>query len=157
MTEAPFNEYGSQLPPLAAEYLHERLEHYYELTHGLDQAPSSGRIQGVAAVLMIRVHFAYLIHDTEIEGRNATELAFEHLRRLIVVNAKVREEWAEAFKQREERSESLGAVHLLSHAIWAFKVTGSGAATDLVYREPMVQSPILIRTEQAHVLTDRQT
>jgi hypothetical protein len=37
---------------------------------------------------MIRAHFEYLIHDTEIEGRNATELALEHLRRLIVVNEK---------------------------------------------------------------------
>jgi hypothetical protein len=152
--QAFFNEYASQLPPFAAEYLRDRLEQYQALTHGLDQAPSSGRIQGVAAVLMIRAHFEFLIHDTEIEGRNATELAFEHLRRLIVVNAKIREEWAEAFKQREERSESLGAVHLLSHGIWAFKVTGSGAATDLVYREPLVQSPILQRTARALVLTE---
>jgi hypothetical protein len=149
--QAFFNQYQSQLPPSAAEYLRERLEQYSALTHSLDQAPSSGKIQGVAAVLMIRAHFEYLIHDTEIEGRNATELAFEHLRRLIVVNEKIREDWADAFKQREERSESLGAVHLLSHGIWAFKVTGSGAATDLVYREPLVQSPILQRTARALV------
>jgi hypothetical protein len=152
--QAFFNQYQSQLPPSAAEYLRERLEQYSALTHSLDQAPSSGKIQGVAAVLMIRAHFEYLIHDTEIEGRNATELAFEHLRRLIVVNEKIREDWADAFKQREERSESLGAVHLLSHGIWAFKVTGSGAATDLVYREPLVQSPILQRTARALVLTE---
>lgn len=55
--QAFFNRYRSELPPLAAEYLRERLEHYYELTHALDQAPSSGKIQGVAAVLMIRAHF----------------------------------------------------------------------------------------------------
>jgi hypothetical protein len=149
-----FDQYRSQLPSLAAEYLQERLQHYYELTQGLQQALSSGKIQGVAAVLMIRAHFEYLIHDTEIEARNATELAFEHLRRLIVVNEKIQEEWAEAFKQREERSESLGAVHLLSHGIWAFKVTGSGAATDLVYREPLIQSPVLQRTARALVLTE---
>jgi uncharacterized protein YpbB len=96
------DQYRSQLPSLAAEYLQERLQHYDELTQGLQQAPSSGRIQDVAAVLMIRAHFEYLIHDTEIEARNATELAFEHLRRLIVVNEKIQKEWAEAFKQREE-------------------------------------------------------
>jgi hypothetical protein len=45
-------------------------------------------------------------------------------------------------------------VHLLSHGIWAFKVTGSGAATDLVYREPLVQSPILQRTARTLVLTE---
>ena len=105
-----FDQYRAQLPPLAAEYLGERLQQYSHLTHALDQAPGSGKIQGVAAVLMIRAHFEYLIHDTEIEGRNATELAFEHLRRMIVVNAKIREEWEEAFEKREERSESLGAV-----------------------------------------------
>jgi hypothetical protein len=152
--QAFFDQYRSQMPPYAEKYLLERLQHYYEMTHALDQAPSSGKIQGVAAVLMIRAHFEYLIHDTEVEGRNATDLAFEHLRRLIVVNEKTREEWTAAFEQREERSESLGAVHLLSHGIWAFKITGSGAATDLVYQEPLVQSPILQRTARALVLTE---
>lgn len=70
------------------------------------------------------------------------------------MNKKIQGEWEEAFKQREERSESLGAVHLLSHGIWAFKVTGSGAATDLVYREPLIQSAILQRTARALVLTE---
>jgi hypothetical protein len=152
--QAFFDQYRSQIPDPAAEYLRDRLLQYDALTHSLDQAPSSGRIQGVAAALMIRAHFEYLIHDTEIEGRNATELAFEHLRRLIAVNAKIREEWTQVFDQREERSEQLGAVHLLSHGIWAFKVTDSGAATDLVYREPLVQSPILQRTARALVLTE---
>jgi hypothetical protein len=43
--QAFFDQYRSQLPPLAAEYLRERLEHYTQLTYALDQAPSSGKIR----------------------------------------------------------------------------------------------------------------
>ncbi len=32
--------------------------------------------------------------------------------------------------------EKLGAVHLLLHGIWAFKVDAAGARTDLVFQEP---------------------
>src|SRR5437764_7801406 len=103
-----YSLHKTEIPILAAEYLHERMEHYYELTQPLSTAPSSGKIQAIAPLLMIRAKFEYLIRDTEIEGRNATELAFEHLRRLIVVDAKVRENWEAALKEREERSEGLG-------------------------------------------------
>jgi hypothetical protein len=49
------------------------------------------------------------------------------------------------------------AVHLLSHGIWAFKVAGAGAATDLVYGEPLdTESMIIKRTTRALVLTERK-
>jgi hypothetical protein len=150
-----YDQHKDQIPPNAAEYLRDRLDRYDQLVNPLPTAPSSGKIQSIAPVLMIRAHFEYLIRDTEVEGRNATELAFEHLRRSIVVNSKLRTEWEQAFKDREERCEELGAIHLLSHGIWAFKVTGAGAATDLVYGEPLVPgSNPLRRTARALVLTE---
>lgn len=36
----------------------------------------------------------------------------------------------------EVECEKLGAVHLLGHGIWAFKINASGGRTDLVYQEP---------------------
>jgi len=64
--------------------------------------------------------------------RTTTERAFIHLQQLIVADVDCRAKWKAAFNQREEVCETLGAVHLLWHGIWAFKAHGSGARTDLV-------------------------
>jgi hypothetical protein len=67
----------------------------------------------------------------------------------------VRDSWKKGFDAREEECERLEAVHLLSHGLWAFKVKADGAATDLVYNEPVdAQSPTLRRTARAIVLTE---
>jgi hypothetical protein len=58
--------------------------------------------------------------------RPLSERAFQHLQRLIVVD--------EQFGEVE--CEKLGAVHLLWHGIWAFKVDAKGGRTDLVYQQP---------------------
>ena len=47
-----------------------------------------------------------------------------------------RAKWQTAFDEGEVECEKLGAVHLLLHGIWAFKVNAAGARTDLVYQEP---------------------
>lgn len=94
-------------------------------------------VQTLAQLADFRAQFEYLIRDVEIEARAVTELAFEHLRRLIVVDADTRKAWCTAFDTHETHCEKLGAVHLLSHGIWAFKAQGDGAATDLVYNEPL--------------------
>ena len=39
-------------------------------------------------------------------------------------------------EEGEVACEKLGAVHLLLHGIWAFKVDAAGARTDLVFQEP---------------------
>jgi hypothetical protein len=75
--------------------------------------------------------------DSPTEGiRSASELAFMHLQRLIVADGEYREKWQKAFAQHETRCEMLGALHLLWHGIWAFKVDATGGKTDLVYQEP---------------------
>src|ERR1700733_13875963 len=40
----------------------------------------------IAAIATVRSEFEYLIHDSEVEGRNRTEVAFEHLQRMIAVD-----------------------------------------------------------------------
>jgi hypothetical protein len=102
-----------------------------------------------------RSELDYLLRDAEVEVRNAVELAFEHLRRLIAVDETVRTAWRDAFDRHEIRCEQLGSVHLLSHGIWAFKVTGAGAATDLVFADPIhTRAPTVKRTARALVLTE---
>ena len=109
----------------------------------------------LAPLAAFRSEFEYLIRDAEIEGRSLTELAFEHLRRQIVVDKDVRKKWNAAFNRRETACERLGAVHLLSHGIWAFKITAPGAATDLVYGDPLSGRGIVMnRIARALVLTE---
>jgi hypothetical protein len=79
----------------------------------------------------------FFFHDAREKLRSACELAFVHLQRLIVVDEDVRAKWKRAFSDGETKCEKLGAVHLLWHGIWAFKVDASGARTDLVFPEPI--------------------
>ena len=60
-----------------------------------------------------------------------------HLQRLIVADNEYREKWQAAFTAHETHCERLGAVHLLWHGIWAFKVDAAGGRTDIVYQEPL--------------------
>jgi len=79
----------------------------------------------------------YYLFDSQAAIKSRSELAFVHLQRLIAVDQIVQRNWGSAFADREERCEALGAVHLLSHGIWAFKAQASGARTDLVFQEPV--------------------
>jgi hypothetical protein len=46
-------------------------------------------------------------------------------------------------------------VHLLSHGVWAFKVNALGAATDLVWGEPLAnEMPTIERTARTLALTE---
>ncbi len=63
---------------------------------------------------------------------STTERALQHLQRSLLVDELLRQRWLNAFDKREEQIEALGAVHLLSHGIFAFKVNAAGARTDLV-------------------------
>jgi len=102
-------------------------------------------IQLLAPLVAFRSEFEYLIRDVELEQRNLVELAFEHLSRQIVVDEDVQKKWQEAFNTHETRCEKLGAVHLLGHGIWAFKVVAIGGATDLVFGNPVQDSSTAIR------------
>jgi hypothetical protein len=142
---------GANMPEMAARALAELVAAPPRLddTAGFD----ANSLQAITPLFAFRARFDYLIRDSEIEGRNATELSFEHLRRLIEVDANTRAAWKKAFEKNEIACERLGSVHLLSHGIWAFKVQAGGAATDLVYNEPVTPQH-LRRTSRAIVLTE---
>jgi hypothetical protein len=77
-----------------------------------------------------------VLADVQIPLRALSDRAFQHLQRLIAVDDEVRKKWQAAFASGEVDCEKLGAVHLLGHGIWAFKINASGGRTDLVYQEP---------------------
>jgi hypothetical protein len=91
---------------------------------------------GLVAFGAFETELSYLLSDTEQAIRSRSELAFAHLQRSIVVDETFRRKWQDAFADGETACEKLGAVHLLSHGIWAFKVHAEGERTDLVYQEP---------------------
>jgi hypothetical protein len=107
------------------------------LSEDWDSALNTGEMQVLAALAVLRSRFDYAARDSETTARSLVELAFEHLRRSIVVNPDIRRQWEAGLKDRETACERLGAVHLLAHGIWAFKVAGGGQATDLVLAEPL--------------------
>ena len=146
------NIYASELPPQASAVLHD----YIMREQKKIQMSGVIGIQSLAPLASFRSQFEYLIRDAEAEGRSLTELAFEHLRRQIVVDNDIRGKWQTAFNEGNETDcEKLGAVHLLSHGIWAFKVVGTGAATDLVFNEPVKNyADSIRRTARALVLTE---
>jgi hypothetical protein len=59
-----------------------------------------------------------------------------------------------AFKTGETSCEKLGAVHLLLHGIWAFKVNTAGERTDLVFGESVPDSSSVERAAESLVLTE---
>jgi hypothetical protein len=81
----------------------------------------------------------FLLSDTQQNMRTLSERAFRHLNWQIAVDDEVRRKWQTAFKKPrgEEQCEKLGAVHLLWHGIFAFKIDANRGRTDLVFGEPL--------------------
>ncbi len=103
-----------------------------------------------------RADFAYKITDVSAFARRLSERAFSHLQRSIVADPIIKSKWKAAFKEGETACEKLGAVHLLQHGIWAFKVKEAGEATDLVFGDPLGQDYLTEAelTSEALVLTE---
>jgi hypothetical protein len=97
---------------------------------------------------------SYIMADVQDALRLRSERAFAHLQRLIVVDGDFRSKWIQAFNSGEVECERHGAVHLLLHGIWAFKVSGAGAQTDLVFQERPSGIPDPERYADGLVLTE---
>jgi hypothetical protein len=97
----------------------------------------------MSALIMLTAfesEMSFILSDNQAEIRSRSERAFEHLQRSIVADSTIKARWKAAFDAGETACEKLGAVHLLSHGIWAFKAYGEGARTDLVYETKIEQS-----------------
>ena len=131
--------FSESLPPAANSAI-DRFK-----TDGGEQinANTNGDAKLVRTIIVKLVAFesevSYCLDGQEERIRSASELAFVHLQRLIVADEDYRRKWQEAF-DHETRCETLGALQLLWHGVWAFKVDANGGRTDLVYQEPLQTS-----------------
>jgi hypothetical protein len=148
-------KYGADLPPEARTALERFLETFLESAPPPASKNEWPVIQRAIPLAIFRSEFQSLLDDGQHHARTVTELAFEHLRRTLVVDSTVRASWATAFDRHETSCERLGAVHLLSFGIWAFKLGSGGAATDLVYGDPVEKHMAEVRrAARAFVLTE---
>jgi hypothetical protein len=90
----------------------------------------------LVSLAAFETQISFILSDVQESIRARSERAFSHLQRSIVADTAFREKWLNAFEDGEVGCERLGAVHLLLHGIWAFKVDAAGARTDLVFQEP---------------------
>ena len=109
--------------------------------------------QAALSIVSLKFQINSHLKNSELKIKNLTELGFEHLRRTIAVNDDVKNKWQ--LSKNEVQCEKMGAIHLLSHGIWAFKAYGEKGRTDLVYNEPLERHMDSInRSAQGLVLTE---
>jgi hypothetical protein len=101
----------------------------------------------------IESEISYLLADQQEFIRARSERAFLHLQQLLAVDEDVRAKWKAAYETRETACEKLGAVHLLWHGIFAFKVNANGASTDLIFGD-LVEPSFEQRGVEGLVLTE---
>jgi hypothetical protein len=139
------NTFRASLPPAAVtaidSFINARRSLFKEAVQGPDTHDERNR-----AVLIflptLETQVSFLLRDNQPAIRARSELAFSHLQRSIAADPDVRKKWQAAYDEGETRCEGLGAVHLLSHGIYAFKITGEKARTDLVYQDAMTTHPM---------------
>jgi len=150
--------YSSQLPTTALERIKELEDLHFEsgcITPVMQKDPTS--VAHFSTRLQkFRSDFNYLTSDLEGTAVRLTARAFIHLQRSIVADASVREKWKAALDQHEMACEKLGAVHLLQHGIWSFKVDSIGERTDLVLGEVLRDQALedVYLTAEGLVLTE---
>ena len=108
----------------------------------------------LVALATFESKLSFLLSNVQEVIRSRAERAFSHLQRSIVVDDDIRSKWTKAFEKGEVACEQLGAVHVLLHGIWAFKVDARGAKTDLVFQEPPSDLTVTQRTADGLVLTE---
>jgi hypothetical protein len=131
-----FREHDSVLPQLARSRLSEVINDFfgrYPNARQRDFKPSYDQtLAFVISLGAFRSEFSLLLADTEAAQRSIVDRAFFHLQRCIVADDSIASRWQSAFSTGETACEKLGAVHLLSFGIYAFKAHSTGERTDLV-------------------------
>jgi hypothetical protein len=90
----------------------------------------------LVALAAVEAEITFILSGRQEQIRARSERALLHLQRTLSVDEDVRAKWVKALAEGETECERRGAIHLLSHGIFAFKVDAVGARTDLVFNEP---------------------
>ncbi len=135
--------YSSQLPATALGRIKDLEDVHFESGYASATQKEPTAVAHFSSKLQkFRSDFNYLTSDLEGTAVRLTARAFLHLQRSIVADASVREKWKAALAQHEMACEKLGAVHLLQHGIWSFKVDSIGERTDLVLGEALTEQAL---------------
>jgi hypothetical protein len=152
------NKYQTSFPGDALQSLQSFLEN--PDIKNFNFKPNQGQIRGhvqfaLTSLAAFQSEFAFIITDTQVVALRNTERAFLHLQRSIVADEEIKNKWLSGFTQQgETQCEKLGALHLLSHGIWAFKAHAEKGRTDLILNEPLVDTSLIEKTSTALVLTE---
>jgi len=150
--------YGTALPSEATTAI-QRFKDWWLNTFVDEWISKSGGLPAVqASVVMlasVRAELDHVLADQDQIIRNHVTRGFTHLQRTLVVDEEVRLKWLTAFDQGGELAcEALGAVHLLTHGIWAFKTSATGERTDLIRGTHLVVNEMVVESAQGLVLTE---
>jgi len=132
------NSFKDSLSPAALTSIDNFVHRISPLIKDTTGSPDTQQEQVWAILVMLtafETELSFILSDVQQLIRSRSERAFAHLQRLIVADEDCRGKWKSAFKAGEPACEKLGAVHLLWHGIWAFKVNTTGARTDLVFQD----------------------
>jgi hypothetical protein len=158
--------FSESLPPAAISTIEKFRTTSGPLINSAASAPDAAQEQVWAfliAIAAFEAELSFLLSDTQVSIHTRSERVFHHLQRSIVADEDCRKKWQSAFERGEVACERLGAVHLLLHGVWAFKVDAAGARTDLVFQEPADLQGVeryvagLVLTEWKKAVTDRET
>lgn len=145
--------YSAVLPASALDAIDRFVGLARPLMSGSDVKSLVGLKARLAPLAAFRAELAFHLSDRTSVAHRLSERAFQHLQRSIVADAAVGGRWQVAFKEGEPACEKLGAAHLLFHGLWAFKASGAGEATDLVFAERI--DPLAVEVvAEALVLTE---
>jgi len=145
--------YKPMLPIEATESLDRFAKCVSEYDRDTRREAQMYRIHIVSALIAIRSEISYALEGSDLAGRRLVERALSHLCRRIVVDEDYRAKWQKAYDKGETECEKFGAIHLLSHGIWAFKAHTSEERTDLVLGTPLESSDVE-KSADALVLTE---
>lgn len=158
--EAFRDRFRHALPPAALASIDDFTQKFGPLIRNASGSADSLKERVWAALVLLaafETEMSYALSDMQEVIHTRSERAFVHLQRLIVADREFREKWKAAFNDGEVACEKLGAVHLLWHGIWAFKVDAAGARTDLVFQEPVRSLTDQERYADGIVLTEWKT
>ncbi|MCP4747988.1 MAG: hypothetical protein GY874_17900 [Desulfobacteraceae bacterium] len=149
------DDFQQSLPPAALDATENIVEKTDNLITDESSSTQGARMRALLIILYaFESEMSFILSDVQEFIRARSERAFLHLQRSIVADTDFRAKWEKAFDDGEVACEKLGAVHLLLHGIWAFKVDAQGARTDLVYQEAATDLINMHRYADGIVLTE---
>lgn len=146
------DQYRSQLIEAAIKCI-DRFESIAKSALGEGATTGRHQIQSIVAFVALRTELNYYCSDREFQMKRLVERAFLHLKRSIIADPIFARNWQDAHGKGETACEGLGAIHLLLHGIWAFKVEATQERTDLVLGTRLADDEA-IQSADALILTE---